>query len=262
MSLSMTPLITISDLIHESWVFFRNDWKTICKRNAWFIPIFIAYFGLYGAGLATQRPLLVFLGMIVVMVGSILVSIHAGRYILAKDGGAPQATKDKSVLQLFWPALLICLITGLGALGGSILFLLPGIWFGVATEFSVLVLLEEGTTGTAAIGRSMELVKSRWWKTLWRLLVPSIVFQIVLGLISFVTVLIPSFVAGVGGAGAIISMSEGGSSALGAASVPILIIAGILFVAALVINVLITLAGMGLMQVVQTKLFHSLKASR
>lgn len=258
----MTPLITISDLIHESWVFFRNDWKTICKRNALIIPALIVYFALYVFGLATNRPLLVLLGVLIIMVASIFVSIHSGRYVLAKDGGASQATKDSSLTQLFLPTLLICIITGLGALGGSILFLLPGIWFGVATGFSMLVFLEEGTKGTAAIGRSMELVKGRWWKTLWRLIVPAIVFQVVIGIISFVTFIIPSIVAGIGGAGAMMSMSEGGSGALGAASVPILIIAGILFIAAVVINILCMLALTGLMQVTQTKLFHSLKVSR
>ena len=60
----MTPLISISDLIHESWNFFKNDWKTIVKRNAWLIPVMIAYFALYMAGIATSRPVLILLGLL------------------------------------------------------------------------------------------------------------------------------------------------------------------------------------------------------
>lgn len=258
----MTPLISISDLIHESWNFFKNDWKTIVKRNAWLIPVMIAYFALYMAGIATSRPVLILLGLLVLLVGSIFVTLHVSRYLLAKDGGAAQSTQNKSLMELFWPGLVISLVSGLGVLGGSILFLLPGIWFAIASGFALFAYLEEGTTGTSAIGRSMELVKGRWWSTLWRLFVPGLVFQLVLGVISFVVFIVPAIVAGIGGLGAMMSFSEGGSGAMGAASVPILIIAGILFIAAIVINMLLSLVAAGLMQVVQVKLFHGLKASR
>ncbi len=259
---SMTPLISISDLIHDSWVFFKNDWKTIVKRNAWTIPVLLVYIALYFAGLGTGYYVLTLLGLLVLLVGSILVNLHTSRSILAKDGGATQQTQPKSLTQLFWPALLICIICALGALGGSILFLLPGIWFAIASGFAAFAYLEEGVTGTAAVGRSMELVKGRWWKTLWRLLLPGLIFQIVLGVLSGIVFIVPTIVATIGGAGAMMSMSEGGSGALGAASIPILIIAGILFIAAIVVNILLMLVGTGLMQVVQVKVFHALKATR
>lgn len=257
----MTPLISISDLIHESWSFFKNDWKTITKRMAWLIPLFVAYFALYMGGLLSNHPALVFLGIAVLLIGSIFVTLHLNRYLLAKDGGNVQATQGKSLTQLFWPCLLICIISGLGTLGGSILFLLPGIWFGLASGFALFVYLEEGTTGTAAIGRSMEIVKGRWWKTFWRILIPSLVVQIVVGIVSMITFVVPIIVAVVGGVGAMMSFSEG-SSAMGAASVPILIIAGILFIAAIIINLLLSLVAGGIVAVVQAKLYHSLKASR
>lgn len=258
----MTSLISISDLIHESWIFFKSDWKAITLRNAWMIPLIIVYVTFYAIGLATNHPFLVLLGILVLMIGSILVTLNVTRYLLTKEGGASQATKDKGLAQLFLPALLIGLLSVLGVLGGSLLFLLPGIWFGVASSFAYFAFLEEGVTGAGALGRSMELVKGRWWKSLWRLFIPGLVFQIIIGIISSAIFIVPVIIAAIGGVGAMMSFSEGGSGALGAASLPILIISALLFIVAFVINILLSLVGSGLMQVVQTKLFHSLKSSR
>lgn len=258
----MHTLISVSDLIHESWSFFKNDWKTITKRNAWLLPVMVVYFALYIGGGASDRLWVSGLGLLVLLVGSIFVTLHAMRYVLAKDGGANQATKDRPLTQLFWPCLLICIIGGLGVMGGMILFVLPGIWFAIATGFALCAYLEEGKTGTSALGRSMEFVKGRWWKTLWRVVLPSLVFQIVIGVISIAVFAIPVLIAAVGGAGAMMSLSGEGSAAMGAASVPILIFAGLLFVAAIVVNFFLSLVISGLTQVVQAKLYHSLKASR
>ncbi len=258
----MNTLISISDLIHESWSFFRNDWKTITKRNAWLLPVMVVYFALYIGGSAKGVLWLAGLGMLILLVGSIFVTLHATRYVLAKDGGTNQATKDKTLSSMFWPVLLICIISGLGAMGGMILFILPGIWFAIATGFAICAYIEEGKTGTSSLGRSMELVKGRWWKTLWRIVIPSFVFQIVLGIISLAALAVPVLFAAIGGAGAMLSMTGQGSSAMGAASVPILIFAGLLFIAAIVVNFLLSLVANGLAQVVQVKLYHSLKASR
>ncbi len=259
----MTSLISISDLIHESWVFFKNDWKAIVKRNAWMVLVLVAFYPLYMGGIALESVWMVLLGALVFGVGALLVTTHATRYVLAKDGGAiVQATKDKTLSQLFVPVLVIAVITLLAYLGGMILFILPGIWFVIAASFAFPVYLEEGTTGTNAISRSMDLVKGRWWKTLWRTIFPALVFQIIIGIISFAIYIVPVVFAIIGGAAAIMSFSEGGSAGLSAASLPMLIIAGLLFIVATVANLLLSLVGTGLSQVVSAKLFHSLKASR
>ncbi len=259
----MNPLISISDLIYHSWSFFKADWKKITARNAWLVPVMIVYFVLYFAGFATGRFWLNAIGLLILLVGSILVRLHVFHYLLGQDAPTTTlATQGKSLSQLFLPALLIAIVTGLGILGGSILLLLPGIWFAIAAGFGIFVYLEEGLTGTAAIGRSMELVKGRWWKTLWRLVIPAIVVQLVIGIISMLTIIVPVILAAVGGAGAMMALSEGGSGRLVGASLPILIIAGILFIAAILVNLFLSLISMGVIEVIYTKLFHSLKASR
>ena len=259
----MTSLISISDLIHESWVFFKNDWKAIVKRNAWMVLVMVAFYPLYMGGIAMESSLMILLSVLVFCVGILFVTLHAMRYILAKDGGQiAQATQGKTLSQLFVPTFLITLLSWLAGMGGMVLFIIPGIWFIIAAGQAIAVYLEEGTTGTNAIARSIDLVKGRWWKTLWRTIFPALVFQIIIGIISFAIYIVPIVFAIIGGAAAIMGFSEGGSTGLSAASLPMLIIAGLLFIVATVANLLLSLVGTGLSQVVSAKLFHSLKASR
>lgn len=259
----MTPLPSISDLISTSWDFFKSDWKTITARNAWIIPVMVIYFAFSIAGSALQYSWMILLGVLALTVGSILVTLHVARYILVKDSpSTQQATKELTLRDLFWPTIVIGIVTALSTLGGFMLFLLPGIWFSIAAGFAIFVYIEEGTTGVNALSRSMELVKGRWWKTFWRLVLPSIVFQAISGIIALAVFAVPTVIAVIGGAAALSSFSEGGAGGMAAASIPLLIVAGILFLVALLISFFLSLIVTGLTQVVQTKLFHALKDSR
>ena len=62
---------------------------------------------------------------------------------------------------LFWAGLLWFL----GVLFATLFFVLPGVWLYVAWAFWVPALFVEGKRGRAALGRSYELVKGRWWRT-------------------------------------------------------------------------------------------------
>lgn len=259
----MTPLPSISDLISTSWDFFKDDWKTITLRNAWIIPVTVIYLAFYIAGIALNHTWILLLGILALAVGSILVTLHVARYILAKDSpSTQQATKELTLRDLFWPTIVIGILATLSTLGGFILFLLPGIWFSIAASFAIFVYIEEGTTGINALSRSMELVKGRWWKTFWRLVLPSIVFQAITSIITLAVFAVPTVIAVIGGAAAISSFSEGGTGGIAAASIPLLILAGILFLLALLISFFLSLIVTGLTQVVQSKLFHALKESQ
>jgi hypothetical protein len=61
--------------------------------------------------------------------------------------------------------LLLSLLYGIGVVVGTILFIAPGVWLYVAWAFGMLALLVEGLRGRAALRRSFELVKGRWWRT-------------------------------------------------------------------------------------------------
>ncbi len=64
------------------------------------------------------------------------------------------------------PSLLwVMLLYGLAVILGFILFIVPGVWVYIALAFAMPVLLSEGLRGRAALRRSRELVKGRWWRT-------------------------------------------------------------------------------------------------
>ncbi|HVM39938.1 MAG TPA: hypothetical protein VM618_04055 [Acidimicrobiia bacterium] len=63
---------------------------------------------------------------------------------------------------LLWLVLLTALLLGLALLA----LVVPFVYFFVAWAVAVPVLLFEGTGGRAALSRSRELVRGRWWQTL------------------------------------------------------------------------------------------------
>lgn len=56
------------------------------------------------------------------------------------------------------------ILVGLTVLLGFLALILPGIYLAVALAFTTPVLILEGQTITAAMGRSRELVKGDWWR--------------------------------------------------------------------------------------------------
>ena len=79
--------------------------------------------------------------------------------------------------------LLLTLLYILGIVGGTLLFILPGIWLYIAWAFALPVLLVEGARGRSALGRSFELVKGRWWRTFGVLVVGFILASIISALV-------------------------------------------------------------------------------
>jgi len=87
------------------------------------------------------------------------------------------------IISFAWVSFLAGFIT----LGGSMLFIIPGIIFSIWFAFSVYVLISEDLRGMNALFRSKQLVVGYWWKVLWKffllgiaLLVPYILIYIIL----------------------------------------------------------------------------------
>ena len=67
--------------------------------------------------------------------------------------------------------LLVSVLVGLATIGGLILFIIPGIYFGLRLAVSIEALVVEGRRGTQAMGRSWELVGGHWWHAFGTLVV-------------------------------------------------------------------------------------------
>lgn len=79
--------------------------------------------------------------------------------------------------------ILVSLLVGLAVAGGFILLIVPGIVFFVFLSVSVPVLIVENRRGTAAMGRSWNLVKGRFWHAFGVVLVLAIISGVISGII-------------------------------------------------------------------------------
>lgn len=75
--------------------------------------------------------------------------------------------------------LFLAVLTVLGLVAAAFMLLLPAIWLGVAWAVAVPALMAEDQHGGAALARSYELVRGRWWRTLGALLLGALLGAIV-----------------------------------------------------------------------------------
>jgi len=177
-------LISIGEILNRGWKEYVSDWKKLLEIAIRFLfaGLIQLAFALVADRLPEDAGMAVFIiGSIiayVIILQSIIVLID---YIMQREQGlGPKAApKWKLGLNLFWSYIWITLLVGLATIGGLLLFVLPGIWLSILFGFSAFVLIDEKKKGAQAMARSAELVKGRWWKTLWRLLVPSIVIVLI-----------------------------------------------------------------------------------
>jgi hypothetical protein len=76
---------------------------------------------------------------------------------------------------ILWVTFLVGLVTGIG----TILCIIPGVYFWAAFAVAVPVMLTEGVKGRKALGRSRALVTDRWWGTFGVVLLGSILAGVV-----------------------------------------------------------------------------------
>jgi hypothetical protein len=87
-----------------------------------------------------------------------LQTLHANG---SSEGGIAGAYRRATTL--FFPFLWISILTGLAAWGGILLFIVPGIYIGLALFFSSYILVVENKRGLDALVQSWHYVKGHWW---------------------------------------------------------------------------------------------------
>lgn len=104
-------------------------------------------------------------------------------------GRRPDPRRSLAFALRRWGVLVpLTVLQNLGMVAGFALFVVPGIWLYAAWSVAVPVLLIEDTGAVRALGRSVQLVRGYWWRTLGVLLVA--------GLIAGTVVIVPSLVLG------------------------------------------------------------------
>lgn len=82
---------------------------------------------------------------------------------------------------LVFGSILLVLIVSLGML----LFVLPGIYWGVRLAFTLYAIALEDKGATEGLGYSWNLVRGRWWGVFWAFLAVGLIFCIAILMISF-----------------------------------------------------------------------------
>lgn len=69
------------------------------------------------------------------------------------------------------PLAVVGSLTGLAVWGGTVLFIVPGIFAGIALTFTLYVVVTEGKRGMDALRQSWGYISGRWWTVFGRILV-------------------------------------------------------------------------------------------
>ncbi len=81
------------------------------------------------------------------------------------------------------PLILLSILFTIGLIPAFILLILPGIWLAVAWSVGFPAMLSEGLGPVAALGRSFQLVKGRWWPTFGAVLVMYLIVIVISGIL-------------------------------------------------------------------------------
>lgn len=110
------------------------------------------------------------IGIIFFIVFSLL--IQYGLVIMAAK--VEEELSIREILKTTWTKLLnalwVSILTGLIVFAGFLLFIAPGIIWGIQYRFSIYACLVEDKKGMSALRRSKEIVKNYWWTTARRII--------------------------------------------------------------------------------------------
>ncbi len=260
----MTPLISISDLTHQSWQFFTAHWKELAKRASLIILLLLAYVLLGAPAIAAGYYKSYVVILVLFILGVFVAMNHLYLFILKADHPTPPATLSSRAIDLLPAALFVALLTGLSIVLGTILFVIPGIWLSLALGFSHFSLLEDDAHGTKALRASYDLVKGRWWATFWRMFVPNLIVIAITGMINFCIWLVIGLLVG----GSILALFAGTGSMMGAQTQNIaggaigIILMVLMLIVGFVSQVVLLFVSFCIPSIINVKLFHALKNSR
>lgn len=191
-------LISITELLEQSWSHVQTHANVLMKRSSGFILLALASFAFHALAYAfpdSVSPALRLLdGVLIQLLGTSWVTLRITQALLAQETGNERLdTPSRGLLGSY---LFVSILVGLATLGGSAVFLFPGIWLGVALSFSPLFVIEDGRRGTQALAASADLVKGRWWATFVRLAVPGFIMLCLFFLLNNLLNGIVSLIAG------------------------------------------------------------------
>lgn len=195
------PLLSIGDLIKQTWQAFTKNWNQTFPIAAWFMVAPTLAFLV--AVLARNAPDISDILITLIEIGGFLILlwgiIRLTRQILASESGVTlPADEKKTSWSMLLPFYWVSLLQVLAIFGGFILFVLPGVWLSILFFASPYYFIQDGLRGTHALAASADLVKGRWWATFWRIAVPGFLFMLLILTVMYVVLNTVGAIAGFG----------------------------------------------------------------
>ncbi len=166
-------LISPSEVFTRTWHEGKKYLGTDIKEALGFVGIALLSFALAVISFYVPDSLRLALRVVDVVllqiVGTTWITLRLTAAILAERQGKKLSPLTLSALGSF---LLISILSGLATAGGTLVFVLPGIWLTGALAFAGYSFLDEGRTGRQALARSAQLVSGRWWSMVARIILP------------------------------------------------------------------------------------------
>ncbi len=191
------PLISPSEVVVRTWHEGKKYLSSDLRYSIGFLGIALLSFAIAlvsfyvpsGVRLALRAIDIVLLQI----VGTTWITLHLERAVLSERMGKKIRIPTLAMLGSY---LLISLLSGLAVAGGSIAFMIPGIWLTIVLLFAEYVFIDEEKKGFQALSRSAELVRGRWWGTLGRFILPGLAILLVSIVASSVIESVVGFIAG------------------------------------------------------------------
>jgi hypothetical protein len=191
--ISQPKIIGPIELLNSSWNFFKKNWKIFVSIII--IPSVLTYIG--KSLLEIQSTNTTVLGFIFSIVGGVLSVVMSVALIdavrrVSSDPTTSLNIKDQYMLgfKYFWSIILVSIISGLAALTGFALFIIPGIIIGIYISLSTYALVIDGKKGFSALTESYSIIYSRWHIAFARLFVLVLVMGAIQIFVSSITFLI------------------------------------------------------------------------
>ena len=189
-------LKTAPELISDSWNLYLKNWRKFLPfMLLTFLPTLILsalgtislYLEMYLPSSSVASNIVILVVFVASMIFAVWVTIALTKTISDCVLAKPTQWKEtfSASSDLIWPILLTSLLVTLSVIGGTLLFIIPGIIFAVWYSFSSYAVIVDGKKGLEAMRSSKALVVGRWWSIAWRIFAAAFVFGFVNSAISF-----------------------------------------------------------------------------
>jgi hypothetical protein len=189
-------LKTATELVVDSWDLYAKNWRKFLPFVIMvFLPTLILsalgtitlYLSVYLPSSSLASNIIILIVFAASLVFAIWVTIALAKTIfdclLAKPTEWREAFSSSSTL--IWPIVITSLLVTLCVIGGTLLFIIPGIIFAVWYSFTSYAVIFEGAQGLSAMRASKSLVVGRWWAIAWRLAIAALIYGLLNYMISF-----------------------------------------------------------------------------